>query len=150
MRHLSIFIRLQEFSTFDSRSISARSENMDLWNNAMGRNYGKKTKNWDDLYRILMRALEDGELIVDPTDKRKYRGEKSIKRQPKSFVIKIKESKTGANTEFLDVRKKLVMSKDDFLNAIRRGHYPGYAIKKHHSGEFPYSTRDRFKFNNLG
>jgi len=142
--------RLQEFSTFDSSPTSALSENMDLWNNAVGRAYGKKAKNWDDLYRLLMKALKEGELIIHPSDKRKYRGEKSIKRQPKSFVIKIKENKTGSNTEFLDVRKKLVMSKDDFLNAIREGRYPGYAIKKHFSGEFPYSTRDRFKLNNLG
>ena len=97
-----------------------------------------------------MKALKEGELIIDPSDKRKYHGEKSIKRQPKSFVIKIKESKTGASTEFLDIRRRLVMPKDEFLQAIRQGRYPGYAIKKHYSGEFPYSTRDRFKFNNLG
>jgi hypothetical protein len=30
------------------------------------------------------------------------------------------------------------------------GRYPGYAIKKNESGEFPYSTRDRYSFNNLG
>ncbi len=83
-------------------------------------------------------------------DTRKYKGEKSIKRMPKSFVIKIKENKTGANTEFLDIRKKVVMSKTDFIEAIRKGNYPGYAIRKHHSGEFPYSTRDKFSFNNLG
>ncbi len=142
--------RLQEFSTLDSSSTSALSENMDLWNNAVGRAYGKRAKSWDELYQMLMKALKEGELIIHPSDKRKYRGEKSIKRQPKSFVIKIRENKTGANTEFLDVRKKLVMSKDDFLQAIRQGRYPGYAIKKHYSGEFPYSTRDRFKFNNLG
>lgn len=142
--------RLQEFSTFDSRSTSALSENMDLWNNAVGRAYAKNAKNWDDLYQMLMKALKEGELIIHPSDKRKYRGEKSIKRQPKSFVIKIKENKTRANTEFLDVRKKLVMSKDEFVQAIRMGRYPGYALKKHYSGEFPYSTRDRFKFNNLG
>ncbi|MFY7992072.1 MAG: DUF6973 domain-containing protein [Bacteriovoracaceae bacterium] len=142
--------RLQEFSTFDSRSTSALSENMDLWNNALGRAYGKRAKSWDELYQMLMKALKEGELIIHPSDKRKYRGEKSIKRQPKSFVIKIRENKTGSNTEFLDVRKKLVMSKDEFVQAIRMGRYPGYAIKKHYSGEFPYSTRDRFKFNNLG
>ncbi len=142
--------RLQELSTFDSRSTSALSENMDLWNNAVGRAYGKRAKSWDELYQMLMKALKERELIIHPSDKRKYRGEKSIKRQPKSFVIKIRENKTGANTEFLDVRKKLVMSKDEFVQAIRMGRYPGYAIKKHYSGEFPYSTRDRFKFNNLG
>jgi hypothetical protein len=42
------------------------------------------------------------------------------------------------------------MTKDDFIDAIRKREYPGYGIKKHQSGEFPYSTRDRFSFNNLG
>jgi hypothetical protein len=42
------------------------------------------------------------------------------------------------------------MTKDDFIEAIRKGGYPGYAVRKHQSGEFPYSTRDRFSFNNLG
>ena len=142
--------RLNEFTTFDSQSTSALSENMDLWNNAVGRSYGKKAKTWDDLYLKLMKALKANELIIDLKDTRKYKGEKSIKRMPKSFVIKIKENKTGANTEFLDVRKKVVMSKTDFIDAIRKGKYPGYAVRKHQSGEFPYSTRDRFSFNNLG
>lgn len=142
--------RLNEFTTFDSQSTSALSENMDLWNNAVGRSYGKKTKTWNDLYLKLIKALKANELIIDLKDTRKYKGEKSIKRMPKSFVIKIKENKTGANTDFLDVRKKVIMSKGDFIAAIREGKYPGYAVRKHHSGEFPYSTRDRFSFNNLG
>lgn len=142
--------RLNEFTTRDSRSTSDKSENMDLWNNAVGRAYGKKAKDWDDLYKILMKALKDNELIIDLKDKRKFKGDKSIQRKPKSFVIKIKENKTGANTEFLDVHKKTVMSKAEFIETIRGGKYPGYAVRKHHSGEFPYSTRDRFNFNNLG
>lgn len=97
--------RLNELTTFDSQSTSDLSENMDLWNNAVGRTYGKKAKTWDDLYLKLMKALNANELIIDLKDTRKYKGEKSIKRMPKSFVIKIKENKTGANTEFLDVRK---------------------------------------------
>jgi hypothetical protein len=142
--------RLNEFTIFDSQSTSSLSENMDLWNNAVGRSCGKKTKTWNDLYLKLMKAFKANELIIDLKDTRKFPGEKSIKRIPKSFVIKIKENKTGANTEFLDFRKKVVMSKTDFIEAIRKGNYPGYAIRKHHSGEFPYSTRDRFSFNNLG
>lgn len=142
--------RLQEFSTFDSRSTSSLSENMDLWNNSVGRAYGRKATSWDELYQMLMKSLKEGELIIEPSDKRKYRGDRSIKRQPKSFVIKIKENKTGANTEFLDVRRKLVLTKDEFISAIRLGRYPGYAIRRHSSGEFPYSTRDRYSFNNLG
>lgn len=142
--------RLQEFSALDSRSTSSLSENMDLWNNSVGRAYGKKAKSWDQLYQLLMKSLKESELIIDPSDKRKYRGDRSIKRQPKSFVIKIKENKTGANTEFLDVRRKLVLTKDEFIAAIRLGGYPGYAIRKNSSGVFPYSTRDRYSFNNLG
>ena len=53
-------------------------------------------------------------------DKRKYKGDKSIKRKPQSFVIKIKENKTGANTEFLDVHRKVVMSKPEFIEANQR------------------------------
>jgi hypothetical protein len=142
--------RLNELTTFDSQSTSALSENMDLWNNAVGRFYGKKTKTWDDLYLKLLKALKANELIIDLKDSRKYKGEKSVKRLPKSFVIKIKENKTGEKAEFLDVRKKVVLSKTEFIEAIKKGFYPGYAIRKHHSGEFPYSTRDRFRFNNLG
>jgi hypothetical protein len=97
-----------------------------------------------------MRALKSNELIIDLKDTRKYKGDKRINRIPKSFVIKIKENKTGANTEFLDIRKKVIMSKKELVDAIRNGLYPGYAVRKHHSGEFPYSTRDRFSFNNLG
>lgn len=142
--------RLNEFTTVDSRSNSALSENMDLWNNAVGRLYGKKAKTWDDLYLKLMKALKAKELIIDLKDPRKYKGNKKIKKIPKSFVIKIKENRTGANTEFLDVRNKFVLSKDDFVLAIRSGKYPGYAVRKTFSGDFPYSTRDKFKFNNLG
>jgi hypothetical protein len=142
--------RLNELTTFDSLSTSALSENMDFWNNSVGRFYGKKAKTWDDLYQKLMKALKGNELIIDLKDVRKYKGDKSIKRLPKSFVIKIKENKTGANIDFLDVRKRVIMTKDDFIEAIRKGKYPGYAVRKHQSGEFPYSTRDRFSFNNLG
>lgn len=65
---------------------------MDLWNNSVGRAYGKKAKSWDELYQMLMKSLKEGELIIEPSDKRKYLGDRSIKRQPKSFVIKIKGS----------------------------------------------------------
>ena len=110
----------------------------------------KKVLTGKELFEFLLEALKEGELIIDLKDKRKYKGEKSIKRSPKSFVIKIKETKTGANIEFFDVRKKMLMTKENFISAIKQGKYPGYAVKRHQSGEFPYSTRDRFSFNNLG
>lgn len=142
--------RLNEYNSIDSSSTSSASENMDYWNNAVGRSYAKNVKNWDELYFSLMKAMKNGELIIDTKDPRKYKGSKSIKRIPKSFVIKIKENKTGANTEFLDVKKKIMMNKEEFINAIKKGKYPGYAVKKHFSGDFPYSTRDKYSFNNLG
>ena len=73
--------------------------------------------------------MKQGELIITPSDPRKYKGPKSIKRLPKSFVIKFKENKTGANVEFFDVRNKKMMTKEQFIEAIRAGRYPGYAVK---------------------
>jgi len=142
--------RLNELVNFNYSSSAVGAENMDLWNNAVGRKVAKKAKSWRKVFELLLKSMKEGELILSPSDKRKYKGEKSIKRMPKSFVIKIKENKTGANVEFLDVRKKIVMSKDEFVLAIRNGKYPGYAVRKHSSGDFPFSTRDKFKFNNLG
>lgn len=142
--------RLNEFKNFNFGTKEFPSENMDLWNNAVGRLYGKKAKTGKELFDFLLKALKAVELIIDLKDKRKYKGEKSIKRISKSFVIKIKETNTGANIEFFDIRKKVLMTKENFISAIRQGKYPGYAVRKHQSGEFPYSTRDRFSFNNLG
>ncbi|MGE3609587.1 MAG: hypothetical protein AB7I27_08375 [Bacteriovoracaceae bacterium] len=142
--------RLNEFKSFNFGTKEVPSENMDLWNNAIGRRYGKKAKTGKELFDFLIKALKAGEWIIDLKDKRKYKGEKYIKRIPKSFVIRIKETKSGANIEFLDVRRKVLMSKMDFISAIKQGKYPGYAVRKHQSGEFPYSTRDKFSFNNLG
>lgn len=142
--------RLNEFKNFNFGNKEIPSENMDLWNNAVGRHYGKKTKTGKELFDFLIKALKAGELIIDLKDKRKYKGGKSIKKIPKSFVIKIKETKNGANIEFFDVRKKLLMTKENFISAIKQGKYPGYAVRRHQSGEYPYSTRDRFSFNNFG
>lgn len=142
--------RLNEYKNFNFGNKETPSENMDLWNNAVGRSYGKKAKSGKELFNFLMKALKNGELIIDIKDLRKYKGEKSIKRTPKTFVIKIKETKSGANVEFLDVRREVVMTKDNFIQGIKNGKFPGYAVRKHFSGEVPYSTRDRFSFNNLG
>ncbi len=142
--------RMNEFKNFKFGDKEIPSENMDLWNNSVGRRYSKKVKTGKELFDFLLKALKAGELIIDLKDKRKYKGEKSIKRIPKSFVIKIKETNTGANIEFFDVRKKVLMTKENFILAIKQGKYPGYAVRKHQAGEFPYSTRDRYSFNNLG
>ena len=141
---------LGRLNEFDPRRNEIRSRNMDLWNNSLGRVYGKKFKRGEELFYALLKALKEGELIMTPSDPRKYKGPKSIKRLPKSFVIKVKENRTGANIDFFDVRNKRMMTKEQFIESIRAGRYPGYAVRKYHSGEFPYSTRDKFSFNNLG
>lgn len=141
--------RLNEFVGFNSSSSSIGSENMDLWNNNIGRIKARQAKNRRELYDLLIKSLRGGELIIDPKDTRKYKGSKLIKKMPKSFVIKIKENKTGANLEFLDVRQRIVLSKEKFIEDIKAGKYLGYAVRKHPGGEFPYSKRDKFRFNNL-
>ena len=94
-----------------------KSRNMDLWNNSVGRSYGKKFKRGEELFFCLLKALKDGDLIITPDDPRKYKGAKSIIRLPKSFVIKVKENKTGANIEFFDVRNKRMMTKEQFIES---------------------------------
>lgn len=142
--------RLNEIRHFNFGEKVDPSENMDLWNNAVGRKYGKKVKSRKELFELLLKALKDGEVIIEPKDTRKYKGEKSIRRVPNDFVIKIKETKTGANVEFLDIHKKVIMIKEEFILAIKNDDYPNYSIKRVNDEEIPISKRDRFKFDNLG
>lgn len=142
--------RLQELVFSDSSSAHPKAENMDLWNNSVGRKYGKKAKSRDELFEFLLKALKDNELIIDPDDDKKFKGDSFIKRVPKSMVIKIQENRTGANIMFYDFNKKIVMSKDEFLVEIKNGNYSSYSYKVVDDVEIPISKRDRYKFNNLG
>lgn len=55
--------RLNEYNIFDlySNSSDPRALNMDLWNNAIGREYGKKAKTRTELRKLIHKALDDGE-----------------------------------------------------------------------------------------
>lgn len=139
--------RLNELITLERDS---KMENMDLWNNSVGRSYGKKAKRGKELFDLLLKALKNGELILDLKDPRKYKGEKSIKRRPMSLMITIQETKSGANIQYYDVSKKQIFTKDEFLALIKLGKYPSYSFKTVAGNEIPISKRDRFKFNNLG
>jgi hypothetical protein len=142
--------RLNEL-TSNSRAVEENStENMDLWNNAAGRSYGKIAKSRKELFDFLLKAMKEGELITEPSDSRKYKGEKIIKRVPKNFVIKIKENESGANILFYDFTDQIVMTKEQFLSNIKSGMYNNYSYKTVDGIEIPISKRDRFKFNNLG
>lgn len=71
--------RLNEFKHFNFGTKEVPSENMDLWNNAVGRLYGRKAKTGKELFEFLLKALKAGELIIDLKDKRKYKGKKTSK-----------------------------------------------------------------------
>lgn len=57
-----VFGRLNEFSPFDlySNSNNPRALNMDLWNNEVGRKYGRATKDRKSLLIKIHKALEGG------------------------------------------------------------------------------------------
>lgn len=142
--------RLNELCAPSSGNERENEENMDLWNNCIGRKYGRMSKSKEDLIENLIRALKNGELILDPKDQRKYDGKKILKRKPKGLVIPIKQSVTGENLLFFDFAKKDTMTKEEFITAIKNGDYPHYCIKTIHEKETPVSKRDRYSFNNLG
>lgn len=142
--------RLNELVNTSSGPNGDREENMDLWNNAVGRSYGVKSTSRSSLLKSLKVALDKGELITDPSDERNYGGEGVIKRRPKSLVIVLEESSTGENLSFLDVGTKKFMTKKQFVSEIKNGIYPGYTVKRINGVETPVSKRDRLNFNNLG
>lgn len=142
--------RINELTNMSSGDERVNEENMDLWNNSIGRKYGKKSKSKNELIQYLMEALSSGELIIDPRDPRKYNGKAMLKRKPKYLVIPIEQSCTGENLMFFDFEKNVTMAKDEFIKAIKNGDYPHYCIKTIHGKETPVSKRDRYSFNNLG
>ncbi len=142
--------KLNEILNFHSSETGRLSENMDLWNNSIGRDYGKISKSRSHLFDLLLLALKRGELITNLEDNRRYKGDKLIKRRQNNLVIVIKESTTGENLEFLDIDSKRVMSKDQFIAEIKQGNYPKYSIRNINGTEVPVSNQDRFDFNNLG
>lgn len=146
----NIFGRINELVPLLSQGINSKDINMDLWNNAVGRKYGKKAKNRDDLFKMLLEAKKKGELIENNKDPRKYNGEQAIKKRPKGLVIVIEESKTGENLTFYDLDNRKVLNKPDFVAAIKSGLYSDYEIRNISGKDTPVSKRDRFNFNNLG
>lgn len=148
-----IFGRLYEtfFGGTLSSSNSENSTNMDLWNNKVGRLYGKKSKTRKELFRNLLKALKNGELIIDPnTDQRKFGGDGAIKDDVKNIIIVLQESKKGKNRTFYDPVKNQVMNKKDFVALIKDGTYSNYEIRVILGDEIPSSRRDGSIINNLG
>ena len=147
-----MFGRLNEhFPGFGtSSSNSERSMNMDLWNNAVGRNYGKKIKDRQRLFEELLKALEKGELITNPNDKREYTGLPYLESVPIGTVVVIGKDKKGRNILFYDVQAGVVLSRADFVDRIRAGKYPRYSLRVVKGVPIPVAKRDTIILNNLG
>jgi hypothetical protein len=126
-----------------------KEENMDLWNNAVGRKYGKQTKTPEELFERLIKALKNGELIIDLNDKRNYDGNKFTELKDKKDVIVIEESKTGENLLFFDSDNNLIMTKPEFIALILEGKYPSYEVRNINNKETPVSKKDKTTTNNL-
>jgi hypothetical protein len=131
-------------------------ENMDLWNNKVGREYGEKASSRKKLAELLKSALKNKELIetIDQKkDSRQYQedlSEEKSKVDPNKSVIVLSEKDTGRNEWFLDLFKDIVMDKDTFVNQINAGQYPGYNVANIYDELTPMSKPDGSSANNLG
>jgi len=130
--------------------------NMDLWNNKIGREYGKKATSKEELAELLKKALENEELIItnDQTkDSRKYEEDESTKNitiDPNKPVQVIQESNTGRNLIFINMLSGAIMDNNEFVAKINDGKYPGYQVKMINELPIPVSIADGDKGNNLG
>lgn len=114
-----------------------------------GRKYGKKTKSRKELLKLIHEALDKGELIIEPSDKRKYEGKKSDSTNKTKPVVVLKEDKNGRNELFFDLVKNVMLSREEFVAAIEAGNYPSYAVKMINGLPTPVSNPDGRETNNL-
>ena len=106
---------LNEFDPWGaiSNSASPRSWNMDLWNNRVGRKYGKKTRGRKALLKLIHQALKRGELIVDLKDSREFAGATVPPQRILRPIVALKKSKSGRNETYYDLLKGTVMSREE-------------------------------------
>jgi hypothetical protein len=125
-------------------------QNMDLWNNSIGRKYGKKAEDRSKLADLIKKALESNELIIRPADSREYKGLRHFDYDPKKPIKVIQESDTGRNEYFLDLSNGDILDRKNFVNLIELGNYPGYTISLIDNIPTPMSKADGNAANNLG
>lgn len=135
---------------FYSHSMSPRSRNMDLWNNRVGRKYGKWTSGRKRLLKLIHEALKRGELIVDLSDPREFAGATGVPKRLSKPVISLSKSESGRNETYFDLQKGSAMTRMEFVALIQAGEYPGYSVKMIHGVETPVSKRDGRRINNIG
>lgn len=129
---------------------SENSKNMDYWNNAVGRKYGKQSKSRKELADLLKKALKNGELIISLDDSRKFADSTDLQFDPTKPVIVIYENETGRNALFCDLSTRDVFEREIFVLAIESGEYPGYTIASIDLVDTPMSKPDGVTSNNLG
>ncbi len=148
-----LFGRMNEFfnpKNIHSNSTHPESQNMDLWNNAVGRKYGLKSKDRQSLAKALQQALKSGEMITDRKDKRRYEGATHDPVNQNKPVIVLQEAEKGRNELFFDTEKKQILTAGEFIILIESGQYPGYAVRTVHGVPTPVSNPDSRGTNNLG
>lgn len=146
-----IFGRMNEMNPIgQSQPNDPAATNMDLWNNAVGRKYGSKAKGRKSLLKMIHKALDGGELIITPKDKRHYEGAAHNPVNKTKPVIVLQESKKGRNEIFFDTEKKTILTAGEFVALIESGQYPGYTVKIIKGIATPVSIPDSREANNLG
>jgi hypothetical protein len=146
-----LFGDLNEVISFFSTTIDDdKAKNMDLWNNAVGRKHGAKTRKRETLLKSIHKALKSGEMIIDLEDERKYQPSRSHNIKPNKSVVVLKQSETGRNELFYDLAINRNMTRLQFVSAIEQKEYPGYRIINSHGIPIPVSRSDGTKNNNLG
>lgn len=65
-------------------------------------------------------------------------------------VITIEESSGGSNSRYKDMDTGLEMTRDEFVQKIEAGEYPGYNIQNRKGNKIPRSNPDGDPGNNLG
>ncbi len=134
-----------------SSSNNTNSSKMDLWNNKVGIKYSKKTNGKLKLFKFLLKALKNNELIIDPENDPRISKIDSV--DPKKYqdkVTVIKESKKGKNLKYFDINSSLLFNREEFISAIVYGKYPRYEIRKIKGEATPVSKKDSLVPNNLG
>ena len=123
---------------------------MDYWNNEVGRKYGKKAKSRQELAELLRKALKNGELIISLDDPREFDGETGFQLDLNKPIIVLKENKTGRNELFCNLSNGDVFDRENFVNAIENGVFPGYTVASIEGLATPISKPDGVESNNLG
>ncbi len=125
------------------------SNNMDYWNNAIGRKYGKVTRTRRTLALKIKIALENGELITNLKDPRVY-ATSHLPLKINNAVIVLHQSKTGRNEIFFDLTKSTTMTSAEFVELIEQGQYSGYCVANIHGIPTPRSKPNNSDGDNLG